>query len=341
MRITQTTQYNTFILNQQTTLSELNKVQIQIATGTKISNIYDDPTIFNTDLRLKEELNSFTQINSSANFAQTFANQTDTTLNEFVSTLDSFKVKLIQAANDTQNITSREAIVSELKGELEHLKDLANTSINGKYIFSGSMFNTKPIDDNYNYVGNGESIKAFLGAGVEREYNIDGKSLFLGRDNDYVKHISTNVVQFDKMKANPEFVVRGKDNKLYIDKHLVEHGKIPDSESVAVNEPITGDSQIRMLTGVEDIYDSTTDTYIDGTSYFYIKGKKPNGELINVKFSLKNSDSVNDLLEKIGEAYGNSATSKVVDVSLNSMGEIQIKDVVSGKMITDLVILIQ
>jgi len=335
MRITQTTQYNTFILNQQTTLSELNKVQTQIATGTKISNIYDDPTIFNTDLRLKEELNSFNQINSSANFAQTFANQTDTTLNEFVSTLDSFKVKLIQAANDTQNITSREAIVSELKGELEHLKDLANTSINGKYIFSGSMFNTKPIDDNYNYVGNGESVKAFLGAGVEREYNIDGKSLFLGRDNDYVKHISTNVVQFDKMKANPEFVVRGKDNKLYIDKHLVEHGKIPDSESVAVNEPITGDSQIRMLTGVEDIYDSTTDTYIDGTSYFYIKGKKPNGELINVKFSLKNSDSVNDLLEKIGEAYGNSATSKVVDVSLNSMGEIQIKDVVSGKMITD------
>ncbi|HIQ50513.1 MAG TPA: flagellar hook-associated protein FlgL [Nautiliaceae bacterium] len=335
MRITHFTQYSSFVLNQQATLSELSKVQTQISSGVKISNIYEDPTIFNTDLRLKEELNSFTQIKSSANFAKTFANHTDTTLNEFVSTLDSFKVKLIQAANDTQNITSREAIVSELKGELEHLKNLANTSINGKYIFSGSMFNNKPIDDNYNYVGNDEKVKAFLGAGVEREYNIDGKTLFLGRDNDYVKHISTNVVQFDKIKANPEFVVRGKDNKLYIDKHLVEHGKIPDSETIPVNEPITANSQIRMLTGVEDIYDSSTDTYIDGTSYFYIKGKKPNGEFINTKFSLSNSNSVNDLLEKIGEIYGNSTTSKVVDVSLNSMGEIQIKDIVGGKMLTD------
>ena len=335
MRITHFTQYSNFILHQQATLSKLNKIQTQISTGVKISSMDDNPTIFNIDLRLKEELNSFTQIKSSASFAKTFANQTDTTLNEFVSTLNSFKVKLTQAANDTQNITSREAIVSELKGELEHLKNLANTSINGKYIFSGSMFNTKPIDDNYNYSGNGENVKAFLGAGVEREYNIDGKSLFLGRDNDYVKHISTNIVQFNKMKANPEFVVRGKDNKLYIDKHLVEHGKIPDSEDVPVNEPITGESQIRMLTGVEDIYDSTTDTYTDGDSYFYIKGKKPNGELINAKFSLSNSNSVNDLLEKIGEAYGNSVTSKVVDVYLNDMGEIQIKDVVNGKMITD------
>jgi len=212
---------------------------------------------------------------------------------------------------------------------------LANTSIDGKYLFSGSMFNTKPIDDNFEYQGNADKVKAFLGAGVEREYNIDGASLFLGRDNDYVKHISTNVVQYDKMKSNPEFVVRGSDGKLYIDKHISEHGKNPDSENVPVNEPITGESQIRMLTGVEDNYDVLTDTYSDGTSYFYIKGKKPDGSLINEKFSLKNSDSVNDLLEKIGEIYGNTSTTKVVDVSLNDMGQIQIKDIQTGKMITD------
>ena len=335
MRITHFAQHRGFILNHQKNLSKLNKVQTQISTGVKISNIEDDPVIFNTDLRLKEELNSFIQVKSSANFARTFANHTDTTLNEFVSTLDSFKVKLIQAANDTQNATSRKAIVSDLKGELEHLKDLANTSANGKYIFSGSMFSVKPIDDNYNYVGNGENVKAFLGAGVGREYNIDGKSLFLGRDSDYVKHVSTNVVQFDKMKANPEFVVIGKDNKLYIDKRLTEHGKIPYSQDVSTNKPITNNSQIRMLTGVEDEYNSNTDTYTDGISYFYIKGKKPNGELIKTKFSLRNSDDVNDLLEKIGGTYGNSITSKVADVSLNNMGEIQIKDITSGKMLTD------
>jgi len=335
MRVTQFTQYNNFILNHQRTLNELNNVQTQISTGVKIQNMYEDPVVYTKYLKLNEEMNSFNQIKSSATFAQTFANETDTVLNDFVSTLGSFKTNLLKAANDTNDETSREAIVSELQGELEHLKDLANTSIDGKYLFSGSKFNTKPIDDSYRYQGNDDKVKAFLGAGVEREYNIDGLSLFLGRDNDYSKHVSTNVIQYDKMKANPEFVVRGADGKLYIDKHIKEHGEIPDNEHVPVNEPVTGESQIRMLTGVEDKYDPATKTYTDGTSYFYIKGKKPDGELIDEKFSLDNSDSVNDLLEKIGELYGNTPTAKAVDVTLNDMGQIQIKDVQSGKMLTD------
>ena len=335
MRVTQFTQYNNFLLNQQRTLNELNDVQTQISTGVKIQNMYEDPVVYTKYLKLNEEVNSFTQIKSSATFAQTFANETDTVLNDFVSTLGSFKTNLLKAANDTNDETSRNAIVSELEGELEHLKDLANTSIDGKYLFSGSKFNTKPIDDNYEYQGNDAKVKAFLGAGVEREYNIDGASLFLGRDNDYSKHISTNVVQYDKMKANPQFVVRGADGQLYIDKSIKEHGKVPDSADNPVNEPITGDSQIRMLTGVEDVYDPSTDTYSDGVSYFYIKGRKPNGETFSTKISLSNSHSVNDLLEKIGEMYGNSATSKVVDVSLNDMGQIQIKDINTGKLDTD------
>jgi len=334
MRITQFTQYNNFVLHQQRTLNELNKVQTQISTGEKIQNMYEEPVVYTKYLKLNEEMNSFSQIKSSANFAQTFANETDTTLNDFVTTLGSFKTNLLKAANGTNDETSRNAIVSELEGELKHLKDLANTSIDGKYLFSGSKFNTKPINDNYKYQGNDAKVKAFLGAGVEREYNIDGASLFLGRDNDYVKHISTNVVQFDKMKANPQFVVRGADGNLYIDKHIKEHGKNPDSEDVPKNEPVTGESQIRMLTGVEDKYVGNG-KYKDGFSYFYVKGRKPNGELINEKFSLQNSESVNKLLEKIGEIYGNTAVSKVVDVSLNDMGQIQIKDIQSGKMLTD------
>ncbi len=334
MRVTHFTQYNNFILNQQRTLSELNKVQMQISTGSKIQNMYDDAAVFTKHLKLTEEINSLTQVKSSATFAQTFANETDTVMNDFVSTLGTFKTNLLNAANATNDETSRNAIVSELKGLLEHLKDLANTSINGKYLFSGSRFDTKPIDDNFEYQGNSENVKAFLGAGVEREYNIDGASLFLGRDNDYVKHISTNVVQFDKMKANPQFVVRGNDGNLYIDKHIKEHGKNPDSEDVPKNEPVTGESQIRMLTGVEDKYVGNG-KYKDGFSYFYVKGRKPNGETFNTKFSLSNSDTVNNLLKKIGEIYGNTAVSKVVDVSLNDMGQIQIKDIQSGKMLTD------
>ena len=335
MRVTQFTYYNDFLINQQKDLTRLNKIQTQLASGKKIEYMYDDPVIFTKDLKFQEEINSFKEIKNSASFAKTFANETDTILNDISNTLDSFKTKLIEAANDTNNSVNREAIAKELEGELEHLRDLANTSIDGKYIFSGSAFDKEPIGKDYKYQGNDKTVKAFLGKGVEREYNIDGKSLFLGRDDDYKKHVTLNVVQFDKMKQHPEFVVRGKDNKLYIDKHLKEHGKIPDSSNPPQNTPVTLDSEIRMLTGVEDIYDSTTDTYKDGISYFYVKGRKPNGEVVNTKFSLSNSDKVSDLLKKIGEVFGNTDTTKVVNVNINDMGEIEIKDAVTGKMITD------
>ena len=330
MRVTQFTTYNNFLVNQQNTLSELNKVTQDLSTGKKIQNSYDNPTIFVNDLKFQEKLNTFTEIKKSASFAQTFANETDTTINDIVKTLNSFKTKLLDAANDTNNETSREAIVDELNGDLQHLKDLSNTSIGGKYIFSGSAFNTKPINDDYQYDGNGDKVKAFLGSGIEREYNIDGKTLFLGRDNDYKKHLGLNVVQYDKMKQNPEFVVRGSDGKLYIDKDNPNS----DSDNSPTNEPITADSEIRRLTGVEDI-DNGDGSYSDGTSYFYVKGRKSNGESIDTKFSFTNSAKVSDLLNKIGEVYGNTATNKVVDVSLNDMGQIQIKDINSGKMITD------
>jgi len=104
MRVTQFTFYNNFLINQQNDLSELNKVQTQLATGKKISRMDEDPVVFTKFLVLDEEINSLTQIKNSAQFAKTFANETDTVLNEFSSTLDSFKTKLLQAANDTKQV---------------------------------------------------------------------------------------------------------------------------------------------------------------------------------------------------------------------------------------------
>ena len=124
--------YNNFVNNQQQTLSELTQVQTQIATGKKIENMSDDPTVYTKFLQLDNEINSFDQIKSSSQYAVNFARESDTTMNDIVSTLSSFKTKLLDAANDTNDETSREAIVSELKSELEHLKNLANTSIDGK-----------------------------------------------------------------------------------------------------------------------------------------------------------------------------------------------------------------
>jgi len=334
MRVTTNTLYSKFIYDQQNTYDDLNTVTNQLSSGMKIDKIYDDPTVFTNTLRLDSESNSLTQVLNTAKTAQSFADNTDTTLNDMTKTLDSFKTKLLQAANADNNDTSYGALAEELQGLRDHLQTLANTSIDGKFLFSGTAFNTKPISDNGDYNGNDKKIKAKLGSDVDVAYNIDGASLFQGIDTDYSKHISTNVQHFDALKENPEFVVM-QDGKLYIDKDIKAHDKTAYTEDPPVQESLSTDSEIRMLTGVSDIYDATTDTYSDGTSYFYLSGRKPDGDTFNEKIELSNSSKVSDLLDKIGQAYGNTATTKAVDVSMNQFGQIEIKDTTTGKMVTD------
>ena len=334
MRISTNTIYSKFLYEQQNLYTDLNGVTNQLSSGMKIDKIYDNPTTFVDTLRLDSESNSLQQVLKTAKNAKTFANNTDTTLNEMSRTLESFKTKLLQASNASNDSTSFNAIADELKGLREHLQKLANTSINGKFLFSGTAFDTKPISDNGDYNGNDKRIKAKLGSNVDMPYNIDGASLFQGVDRDYSKHIITNVQHFDMMKANPQFVVY-KDGNYYIDKDIEKNGQTPFSDAPPEKVSLSTNSQIRMLTGVSDIYDNTTDSYQDGTSYFYISGRAPDGETFSNKFSLSNSSTIEDLLKRVGENFGNTATTKKVDVTMNKFGQIEIKDVTTGKMVTD------
>jgi flagellar hook-associated protein 3 FlgL len=334
MRVTTNSLYSNFIYEQQTTYNNLNKVTEQISTGMKISKINDDPKIFTDTLRLDNESNTLTQVVKTSKTAQTFANNTDTTMNDMMTTLTSFKTTLLQAASAANDGTSSEALANELDGLKKHLQQLANTSINGKFLFSGTAFDTKPIDDSGNYHGNDKHIKAKLGSLVEQSYNIDGATLFQGIDKDYAKHIQTNIKHFDALKEHPEFVVQ-KDGKYYIDKNIKEDGQEAATDDAPTQVSLSSNSQIRQLTGVSDVYDSYNDSYSDGTSYFYIKGRKPTGETFSEKFSLTNSAKIDDLLTKIGKVFGNNATTKAVDVTMNQFGQISIKDTTSGKMVTD------
>ena len=334
MRVATNSMYSKFIYDQQNTYARLNKVTNQLSSGLKIDKIYDNPTIFTNTLRLDNEQNSLTQVVNTSKNAQTFANNSDTTMSDMVKTLETFKTKLLQAANASNNDTNYSAIADELQGLRNHLEILSNTSINGKFLFSGTAFDTKPISDNGDYNGNDKRIKAKIGNDVEVPYNIDGASLFEGIDRNYSKHISTNIKHFNALKENPKFVVE-QDGKKYIDKEIKAHGKEPASDAAATQESLSTDSEIRMLTGVDDKYDAATDTYSDGTSYFYLTGRKPDGETFNEKIALSNGAKISDLIQRIGQAFGNTATTKAVDVSMNQDGQFEIKDTTTGKMLTD------
>ena len=307
MRVTESYKFFNYHANQQRVMGNLNNTIGQISSGLKIKFGNEDPTAFINTLRLDQEVNTLNQSTANMNSAQKFANHTDVALGDMTRSLEQFKTKLIYAANDEHSQTSYGALATELKAIRDHMVNLANTNINGEYLFSGSATSVKPISNDGTYNGNDLQMKTLTGSNIQSPYNITGADLFLGQDSDYSKKITTNVVLYNQTKLHPA---------------VMNSGATDDSS--AKQEFIKTSDTVRDLVG-----DNDDNPNNDGEYYFYVSGVKSGGQSFQEKITMDTTSSVDALLGKIGEAYGNTSFNKVVDVRMNQ-GRIEIEDLQRG-----------
>jgi len=308
MRITNTLFYTNSVAEHQSAMKKMYDVDKQIASGLKIQNSYEDSGVYVDAMRLNYEIATLEQTKETSSKAQTFAQNTDSTMNQFATSLDQFKVKLIQSNNATNSTTSLNALANELQAIKDHMVSLGNTSINGQFLFSGTSLLQKPLTNDGTYVGNGENLTAIIGSGVELPYNIDGQSLFLGTDSDYNRIVSTNVPMYNQTKLHPDVMGEG------------------------------GGAQEVYLTPSDTIRDMVgdSDTTASGQAFFYVSGRKGDGSTFNTQIAIDTTSTISDLLESIGEAYGNTSTNTVVDVSMNAHGQIELKDLAQGNQLLEM-----
>jgi len=269
-----------------TKLFDVNK---QIASGIKIQYASDDVSTFAETMRLDNELTTLKQVKKSTESGYKVSNQTDSVLSEFSTSMDRVRTLLIQASNGASSDTSLDAIAAELRGMESHLKNLANTSINGQYLFSGSAVDIRPIADDGTYNGNDISMNSFLGSRVEQPYNMSGADLFLGEEILVKRTITSNVVQ----KLN---------------------NSSTDSDLLSTDNTMS-----------EFMGDSPSDEH-----YFYLRGIQSDGTSFNKQIQMDDTNTVNDLLTEIGQAYGNTGNLDLVNVTLNTNGQIVVEDKIKG-----------
>ena len=197
MRTTLSGYYRNLQFDQSKTAKELFDVNKQISSGQKIEFAYEDTSTFIDTVRLDNEVTTLTQSSQNAQRALQFSTNTDSTMNEMTKILDSMKTDLIYASNGVHSRESLDAIALELRGLEENMKQLANTSVDGQYLFSGTETRTKPIDANGIYQGNDKDLNAHLGSNLEQKYNVSGGDLFLGAENGTKREITTNIALID------------------------------------------------------------------------------------------------------------------------------------------------
>ncbi|WP_100964168.1 flagellar hook-associated protein FlgL [Helicobacter pylori] len=314
MRVTFGSKYNQMNNYQNALQNKINDANTQIASGLKIRYGYQNSDINNQNLKFQYEENTLDQGIDVAQNAYTSTLNTDKALQEFSKTMEAFKTKLIQSANDVHSETSRAAIANDLERLREHMMNVANTSIGGEFLFGGSKVDRPPIDSEGKYHGNGEDLNALISSDNLVPYNISGQDLFLGADKDKHKLITTNIKLLNQNKLHPDVM------------DALERSSLPEEVFIK-----PGDT-LRELIG-----DNDKDPTNDPKEFFYLQGVRPDGSSFKEKFALskayqnkESASKVSDLLDKIAHAYGNTSQNKVVDVSLNNWGQIEIKNLTPG-----------
>jgi len=274
------TSYNT------TLRSEITKVSKQISSGKKITQGFEDSTIFKKTIDLDADIKLSSQFKENAESAKAFAQYTDTTLGSMTETLENFKVKMLAYAGREHSQTSREALVNELKTLKSSLISLANTQVDGEYLFGGTENKIPPIDMNGHYQGNNQKLSIKTDRFQTQEYSIDGESLFLGYDRNIKSRVSTNI-----RKLNQTALQETPPREVYI----------------------TADDSILDLTGK------------DKPTTFYMSGTRPDGSSFKHKFQVDDPANVkvSDLAEEIRLAFKDEVT---VELSKNGQFIIQDKN---------------
>lgn len=210
MRVTSSMYYeNLYGTNNSKLNKQLFDVNKQIASGLKIQYASDDVGTFVETMRLDNELTAIGQIKKSTASGYKLSNQTDITMNEFTDTMTRMRTLMLQASNGAHSTSSLDAIAKELRGLEKNFKSLANTSINGQFLFSGTAVNVKPISDDGTYNGNDGVMQAFVGSNNYEKYNISGAEFFLGEEKLVKREITTNVANAnllggDTLNANSQ-----------------------------------------------------------------------------------------------------------------------------------------
>lgn len=319
MRITNKLNTYNSINQVQTGMKNLYKSYNQLSSGLQIRNSYEGAGMYITNTRLEYEYATLSQIEDASKLADELMKNTDSTMSEMEKLLTQFKVKVTEAANATQTPTSRDVIAKELSTIKQQIVDLANTSINGQFLFSGSLTNTKPFDYSGNYYGDDKRLNIVTGDGVKNAYNIPGYDLFFKADNDFKKQVTTNVSLTDNrfdLNQNPDKTkYLNTDDKF---KYLIGRDYVS-----------TGKDKLEKDTDFD-----TTPIQFPPTA-LYVQGVKPDGTSFKSVTLVEPNDTIQGMLNKIGALYGNTSTTKVVDVSINNSGQIQITDLKQGNTVLD------
>lgn len=164
----------------------------QVATGKRVHDPSDSPTDAARILRIRDEVSRINQYFRNVNRARTQLGNASSALN----TMRNISTQVVERAGfaitDTTSVQNRQAIAGELKGILAGVVQIARTTVDGKYLFSGSQVDVDPVQQvngEWVYQGNTERMQIEIAQGESVDVNVYGSEVFSAPGADLLNSI--------------------------------------------------------------------------------------------------------------------------------------------------------
>jgi flagellar hook-associated protein 3 FlgL len=156
--------------------------QEQVSTGRRINHAADDASGAARAIRLRGELAGAARQTQNADAASLWLDATEGALGEITSIVQRVRELTVEAGNDTLGPTNRAAIADEVDQLIESVRDQANTTIDGRYLFAGAQTDTKPYPAGSDAYAGGRSpqdvVALDVGPSVSVQVNTPGLGIF-------------------------------------------------------------------------------------------------------------------------------------------------------------------
>ncbi|MGH9666027.1 MAG: flagellin [Bryobacteraceae bacterium] len=155
-----------FINNLDRVSQRLSQEQQQISSGLRVANVSDDPDSVSEILQVRAHLSSNQQVLQNLGRVTTETTSADQALQSATTLMDKTRTLAAQAASGTQTADTQKDLAQQVGAILEQLVGLANTTVEGRYVFGGDSDQTAPYSVDLTQTA---PVSSYQGSATTRE----------------------------------------------------------------------------------------------------------------------------------------------------------------------------
>ena len=178
MRVANKTVYDMVKFDLARINEELNRANRVVTTGKRITDLSDDPVRLPEVLDIKSVLSNLEQLGRNIDMGRSWLATSESALSQVQDLISDTRALCVQMVNGTITAEERATAAATVQNTLDEIVSLANTEVNGRYVFAGWKTDTVPFDGDGTYNGDNHAFAIKIGNDTTVEVGSDGEAVF-------------------------------------------------------------------------------------------------------------------------------------------------------------------